>query len=252
MFLDDNIIGQPKYARELFAALKPLKIKWVGQASVSILVNDKGLMKLAAESGCKALFIGIESVSEAQLQTMHKAIKEISLLESALKKIRKMGILIHASMIFGFDNDTKEIFDETVDFLIKNKVSTASFNTLTPYPGTTTFEDLKNANRLITTDWRYYDHNTVVFKPQGFTPYQLQVHKNEAKRNFYSVISVMKRLLGNLYSPFMYLVMNLGHMKQVKVEAQRIMVLKQELFDINREFRSTSLCKDVPLSVTQS
>jgi radical SAM superfamily enzyme YgiQ (UPF0313 family) len=233
MFLDDNVIGQPKYAKELFNALKPLNIKWVGQASVSLLVGDKGLMKLAAESGCKALFIGIESVSETQLKTMHKAIKDISKLESALKKIRKMGILIHASMIFGFDNDTKEIFSDTVNFLIKNKVSTASFNALTPYPGTQTFDELKNANRLITTDWKYYDHNTVVFKPRGMSPYDLQLYKTEAKKRFYSIASVLKRLSGNLYSPFIYLFTNLGHMKQVKVEAQRIRALKPELFDKN-------------------
>jgi radical SAM superfamily enzyme YgiQ (UPF0313 family) len=231
MFLDDNIIGQPKYAKELFRALKPLNIKWVGQASVSLLVGDNGLMKLAAESGCKALFIGIESVSESQLKTMHKAIKEISALQRALKEIRKMGILIHASMIFGFDNDTEETFHDTVNFLIKNKVSTASFNALTPYPGTRTYEELKNANRLITTDWKYYDHNTVVFKPGNMTPYELQLYKTEAKKHFYSLTSVLKRLPGNLYSPFIYLFTNIGHMKQVKVEAKRIAVLKPELFD---------------------
>jgi radical SAM superfamily enzyme YgiQ (UPF0313 family) len=64
MFLDDNIIGQPRYAKELFNALIPLKIKWVGQASVSLLVKDNDLMKLAVESGCKALFIGIGERSE--------------------------------------------------------------------------------------------------------------------------------------------------------------------------------------------
>ena len=231
MFLDDNIIGQPKYAKELFNALKPLKIKWVGQASVSLLVGNIGLMKLAAESGCKALFIGIESVSESQLKTMHKAIKDITKLQSALREIRKMGILIHASMIFGFDNDTEGIFHDTVNFLIRNKVSTASFNALTPYPGTRTYEELKNANRLITTDWKYYDHNTVVFKPGNMTPYELQLYKTEAKKHFYSRASVLKRLTGNLYSPFIYLFTNLGHMKQVKVEAERIVVLKHELFD---------------------
>ena len=43
MFLDDNIIGHPQYAKELFRAIKPLKIKWVGQASVSLLVRDGAL-----------------------------------------------------------------------------------------------------------------------------------------------------------------------------------------------------------------
>lgn len=231
MFLDDNIIGDIKYAKKLFRAIKPFKIRWVGQASVSLLVGDDELIQLAAESGCKALFFGIESVSEEQLKTMRKAIKEIEHLERAFKKIKKMGILIHASMVFGFDNDTKKIFNETVQFLIKNKVSTVSFNVLTPYPGTKIYENLKKENRLITTDWKYYDHNTVVFKPRNMTPYELQTGKINARKKFYSIPSVLKRSLGNLYSPLIYFATNYGHMKQVKVEAKRITKLKSELFE---------------------
>ena len=233
MFLDDNIIGNPKYAKELFNAIKPLNIKWVGQASVSLLVKDDELLQLAAESGCKSLFFGFESVSEEQLQTMHKAFKEIEHLKIAIKKIKKAGILIHASMVFGFDSDTKEIFNETTRFLIRNKVSTVSFNILTPYPGTKIYNDLKNENRLTTTDWKYYDHNTVVFKPKNMTPYELQMGKINARKKFYSISSVLKRLLGNLYNPIIYFPTNYGHMKQVKVELKRITKLKSELFDNN-------------------
>ncbi len=231
MFLDDNIIGHPQYAKALFTAIKPLKIKWVGQASVSLLVRDSTLMQLAAESGCKALFFGIESVSEKQLKTMHKAIKEIEHLESALKRIKKMGILIHASMVFGFDNDTKEIFDETVQFLIKNKVSTVSFNVLTPYPGTKVYDDMIKENRLTTTNWRYYDHNTVVFKPKNMTPYELQMGKINARKKFYKISSVLKRFSGNLYNPVLYFATNYGHIKQVKVEAKRMDRIKSKLFE---------------------
>lgn len=235
MFLDDNIIGHPKYAKELFRAIKPLNIKWVGQASITLLTGDNELMQLAAESGCKVLFFGIESVSKEQLQSMRKAFKEIKNLESAFKKIKKMGILILASMIFGFDNDTKEIFNETVRFLIKNKVSIATFNVLTPYPGTKIYKDLKNENRLITTDWMYYDHNTVVFKPINMTPYELQIGKINARKTFYSLSSVLKRSLGNLFNPLIYFAINYGHMKQVKVEAERIAKIKSELFENNHE-----------------
>lgn len=235
IFLDDNIIGNPQYAKELFQAIKPLKIKWVGQSSVSLLVGDDELLRLAAESGCKSLFLGIESVSEERLKSMRKVIKEPELLESSLKRIKKMGILIHASMVFGFDNDTKEVFDETVRFLKRNRVSTVSFNVLTPYPGTKVYENLKNENRLTTTDWRYYDHNTVVFKPRNMTPYELQIGKVNARKEFYSILSVLKRLSGNLYNPVIYFLMNLGHMKQVKVEAKRIAKLKSELFENHHE-----------------
>jgi radical SAM superfamily enzyme YgiQ (UPF0313 family) len=230
MFLDDNIIGDTKYAKALFRAIKPLKVKWVGQASISLLVNDTELIQLAAESGCKALFFGIESVSVEQLKTIRKAIKDIDLLESAFKKIKKMRILIHASMVFGFDNDTKQTFNETVHFLIKNKVSTVSFNILTPYPGTKIHEDLKKENRLINTDWKYYDHSTVVFKPMNMTPYELQSGNVNAKKRFYSVMSILKRLPANLYSPLIFFAINYGNMKQAKVEVKRLAKLKAELF----------------------
>lgn len=231
IFLDDNIIGSPKYAKELFRAIKPLKIKWVGQASVSLLVADDELIQLAAESGCKMLFFGIESVAEEQFKTMRKAIKDIDHLENAFKKIKKMGILIHASMVFGFDSDTREVFDNTVEFLIKNKINTVSFNVLTPYPGTKTYDNLKSENRLTTTEWKYYDHNTVVFKPKNMTPYELQIGKVNARKKFYSTKSVIRRLSGNMYNPLIYIATNYGHIKQVKVEGKRIAGLKSKLFD---------------------
>jgi radical SAM superfamily enzyme YgiQ (UPF0313 family) len=231
IFLDDNIIGNPKYAKELFKAIKPLKINWVGQASLSLLVNDNELLKLAAGSGCRSLFIGIESVSEYVLQTMPKAIKIIGQLGKAIKKVKKNGILVHTSMIFGFDNDTKEIFKESVRFLKRNRVSTASFNILTPYPGTKVHENLKNENRLITNNWNYYDHNTVVFKPRNMTPYELQAGKINAKKEFYSFLSVLNRALGNLYHPVIFFALNYGHIKQLKVEAIKMIKLKSELFE---------------------
>lgn len=231
MFLDDNIIGDAKYAKELFKAIKPLNIRWVGQASISLLVNDTELMQLAADSGCKALFFGIESVSKDQVETMRKAIKDIENLEEAFRKIKKMGIIIHASMVFGFDSDQQSVFNETVQFLLKNKIGSVSFNILTPYPGTKIYNDLKSQNRILTDDWRFYDHNTVVYQPTNMSPYELQTGKLKARQDFYSRSSVIKRLFGNLYSPFIYFALNYGHMRQVKVEAKRVKRLKSQLFE---------------------
>jgi radical SAM superfamily enzyme YgiQ (UPF0313 family) len=50
-FVDDNIIGNPGFAKELFCALIPYKIKWIAQCSVA-LASDDELLKLAADSGC--------------------------------------------------------------------------------------------------------------------------------------------------------------------------------------------------------
>ena len=231
MFLDDNIIGHRSYAKELFAALKPLKISWVGQSSISLLVNDDELLKLAAESGCKGLFIGLESIKEAQMSSLRKSFKSLEGLENALKKMRKAGIFAHASMIFGFDGDTKEVFDDTVRFLIKNKVHTVSFNVLTPYPGTKTFQKMKEEGRLLTDDWKYYDHSTVVYQPKNMSPYELMVGKIKSRKKFYGAWSILRRLFGNFNHAASYLAMNWGHVKAVKVEEKRLAVVKKEIYD---------------------
>jgi radical SAM superfamily enzyme YgiQ (UPF0313 family) len=231
MFLDDNIIGHPRYAKELFAALKPLKISWVGQSSISLLVKDEELLRLAAESGCKGLFVGLESVKETQMGSFRKSFSSIQGLENGLEKMHRAGIFVLASMIFGFDEDTQDVFDDTVEFLLKNKVHTVAFNVLTPYPGTKTFQKMKAEGRLLTDDWKYYDHSTVVFQPKNMSPYELMVGKIKARKKFYSPGSILKRLPGNLRHPLVYLAMNWGHFKGVRVEEKRLALVKRDLYD---------------------
>lgn len=225
IFLDDNIIGNRKYARELFNALKPLKITWIGQASISF-ANDLEMMALARKSGCVGLFIGLESVVESRNKNLRKLSDNLKDTEESLKKIRKMGIIIMASVIFGFDEDTPEIFDDTVDFLIKNKISIGSLNILTPYPGTKTFKDLKAQNRLINERWEHYDHHTVVYQPKNMSPMELQIGKIKAKAKFYTLASIMKRLFANSFSPVIYIASNLGYRKLARQEFKRIKELE--------------------------
>ena len=229
IFLDDNIIGDRHYAKELFRAIQPLKIKWVGQASISF-VHDAELMQLAARSGCGALFFGLESVSASQLQKMRKSIKDIEKMGEAVKIIKGMGIHFHASFVFGFDDDTPAIFPETLEFLRRYKIGTASFNILTPYPGTAVYRRLKDEGRLLTENWRYYDHSTVVFRPKNMTPYELQSGEIWVKKEFSKVSSVVKNLPWNMAHPLLYLAMNIGIRKNAKSDAARLPQLESELF----------------------
>lgn len=220
IFLDDNIIGNQKYARELFTALIPLKIRWVGQSSISFARNIE-IMELAKKSGCKGLFIGLESVLETNTNK-YKKLKSLEDTQQSIKKMLKMGILIQASVIFGFDEDTHETFGETIKFLVKNRISLASINALTPYPGTRVFENFKETGRLLHEKWEYYDHHTVVFQPKNMTPLELQIGKIKAKSDFSKILSIAVRILGNLRMPAFYLAVNLGYRK-LAIAEYRIM-----------------------------
>lgn len=229
LFLDDNIIGDPKYAKELFSAIKPLHIRWGGQASISF-VKETEMMRLAAESGCIGLFFGLESVSKSQLQVMRKSPKDIEHVEEAIRRVKDFGIHFHASMIFGFDNDTTDIFPETLDFLNRNRVSSASLNVLTPYPGTKTYNNLRNEGRLITNNWRYYDHNTVVFKPRYMSPLELYAGRLWAVQEFTKLFATAKRCVTDHTHPLVHLAINVGTRKSINNEMKNFPGVATQLY----------------------
>jgi radical SAM superfamily enzyme YgiQ (UPF0313 family) len=105
------------------------------------------------------------------------------------------GIAVLAGMIFGFDTDDATIFDRTLEVAVQAAIDGISFSILTPYPGTKLFNKLKDEGRMLHYNWSRYNSEHVVFAPRLMTPEQLQEGHNRANREFYSVSSIVKRLL---------------------------------------------------------
>jgi len=209
MFLDDNIVGDPAYAARLFAAVRPLGIHWVGQASISFVRNPE-LLDLAARSGCRGLFIGLESVSERKIERMNKGMRNLRDTEDAVRRIREQGILVHASIVFGFDDDDASIFDRTLEFLWRTRTPSVTFNILTPYPGTDLYGQLKSENRLLTEDWQYFDHCTPVFVPRRMSVEELYDGYWRTKKSFLGLGSMALRFPANYRTPLLFLLANVG------------------------------------------
>jgi radical SAM superfamily enzyme YgiQ (UPF0313 family) len=193
LVLDDNVAGHPEYSKQLFEALIPLGIRWVGQSSIS-LAKDRDILNLCRQSGCAALFFGVESVSPASLAGMKKSLKSIKETEESVKIIQDHGIAFHPSIILGFDTDTDAVFDDTLAFLARTKLPTMALNVLTPYPGTRIHRRLKEQARIISDDWSHYDHHTVVFKPKNMTPQELAEGYRYVQKEFYSFSSILRHI----------------------------------------------------------
>lgn len=192
IFVDDNIVGNPSFAKELFRALIPYKVKWVGQASVTITRDDE-LLKLAATSGCIDLFIGFESLSPANLAAVGKKINVVDEYENVIRKIHSQGIAIHGFFIFGFDEDDEDIFRHTVRFAQRMRLESAQFDYLTPYPGTAFCESMDQAGRILTKDWSQYGYN-LVFEPKRMSGEVLQKGHDWVWHEFYSIPSILRRI----------------------------------------------------------
>ncbi len=195
-FLDDNIVGNPRYSRELFQALVPFRKKWVSQGTLKLAENDE-LIKLAAQSGCIALFVGFESVNEDNLKKMHKNFNQVDKYKKLIDKFHEYNIMIIGSFVFGFDEDDPSIFQRTLNFLEGVNLDFAQFSILTPLPGTEVFKQFTEENRIFSYDWRKYDFAHVVYRPLRMTPQELQDGYNHVFRQFYSLPRVIKRTMRN-------------------------------------------------------
>ncbi len=197
LITDDNVNGHPAYSRELFTAMAPLGITWVGQSSIK-LAQDRGLLELCRKSGCGALFFGLESVSTGGMQSLRKSYHTVEETEEAIRIIQDHGIAFHPSIVLGLDTDTRAIFDDTLEFLHRNRIPSLTVNVMTPYPGTRIHRRLAKEGRLITSDWFYYNHKCVVFKPKNMSPDELQEGHRYVMRNFYSPMEMARHFAWSL------------------------------------------------------
>lgn len=191
--VDDNITGNPKYARELFREIIPLKIKWTGQFSLHNARNQ-GLMELAAESGCQILFTGIESLSLENLQSVNKKWANPEKFEEWIRIIHDVGIAVYGSFMFGFENDGPDVFKRTLDFCEENEIELALFSALFPIKGSKFYQQLKAEDRIFETDYTKFNGQYSTFHPKKMSSQQLDDGLCWIWRNFYSKKSIKTRL----------------------------------------------------------
>jgi radical SAM superfamily enzyme YgiQ (UPF0313 family) len=141
---------------------------------------------------------------------MKKCFRDLQDVADAVRRIQAAGVAFHASVVFGFDSDDTDIFDATVDFLLKCRVFSTTLNVLTPYPGTEVFDRYRAEGRLFTEDWEHYDHSTVVFQPAGMSPRELAEGQRHARRRFYRLGSIVRRFPHHRSVPIFYSGLNLA------------------------------------------
>jgi len=213
-FLDDNITSDKRYAKELFAKMIQYKKIWVGQASIQV-AGDTELLKLAYKSGCRALLIGFESMSDYSINQYRKTLKTMDENILAIKKLQDHGIMTMASLIFGLDSDTHEAFDVAYEFLTRSKPAFFQACVMTPYPGTPVFDKLLSQGRILTDDWNRFDASKVIIRPENISPEELLEGYNKIKWHFYSNLSILKRSYPNIKTGFweaiLYFTLNRGY-----------------------------------------
>lgn len=217
--VDDNIVSQPAKMRELCRELIPLRINWVGQASLYIAQDDE-LLDLMVKSGCRGVLIGMESLDSANLSDMGKSwnLADGSYADN-LRRFRDHGLAVYGTFVFGYDNDDRRVIQRSIDFAREQKLFLAAFNHLIPFPGTPLYQRLEVEGRLLKPRW-WLDPDSrvgdVTFRPKKLEPKELEELCLDARQQFYSFSSIWRRLWDakangrSLVMMGVYLGLNLG------------------------------------------
>lgn len=206
-FVDDNFAGDLKAGTELLPHLERLKIRWITQMSINA-AHDEGYVAQLAKSGCRGVLIGFESLNPENLKLMNKRFNTMkSGYVGALANLRKFGIPVYGTFVFGYEHDDVHSFEEAVAFASEQDMYIAAFNHLTPFPGTPLYERLAKEGRLRFEAWwldQRYRYNDLPFMPKNLTPNEVTEGCVAARRKFYSWPNILKRSMRNRSDFFMF------------------------------------------------
>ena len=164
---------------------------WQAAGTVQAVLRP-GLLEKAVACGLRSLFVGFESLNEANLRAQHKLQNLGGGYDDVVRRLHELGVMVNAAFVFGMDEDDDDVFARTTEWAVSRGIETATFHILTPYPGTRLERRLAAEGRITSYDWDRYDTRHAVFTPRHMTARHLEDGYRRAYRDFYSWRSIAR------------------------------------------------------------
>ena len=190
-FLDDHLLGNSKFASDLFEGMKGMNKVFQAAATIDSILRGN-LIEKAAEAGLRSLFVGFETFSAQNLKQSNKKQNMEKDYIKAVNRLHSLGIMINGSFVFGLDDDDKDVFKRTVEWGLKHSITTSTYHILTPYPGTELFKTMERQGRILTKNWDLYDTRKVVYETMGMSASELETGYWWAYEEFYRWRNIFK------------------------------------------------------------
>jgi radical SAM superfamily enzyme YgiQ (UPF0313 family) len=192
VFVDNNLGSHPEYLRELCAALRPLEKIWSAAVTIDV-TDDPSLVRDMALAGCTGVFVGFESLTDANLTEARKKTPRAADYARRVRMLHDHGIQVNGSFVLGFDHDRKDVFARTADWIEENRMECATFHILTPYPATPLFRQMESEGRLLHRNWDLYDTAHAVFRPKHMSAEELEQGYAWVYQRLFSHASIWRR-----------------------------------------------------------
>lgn len=200
-FVEDNFVGNMRHIKDLLREIKSMKIRWVGQGTLT-MARDEELLGLMRESGCAGVLIGFESLSHETLLLMEKQVNiKMGNYEDLIKRLHSYGIALYGTFVFGYDSETLQSIDDTAKKAIDFGLFMAAFNHLMPFPGTPLYHQFVQEGRMKNNKWWLdpdFRFGEVPFNPKQMTAQQLHDQCIKARHTFYDYSAIASRGFSNI------------------------------------------------------
>ena len=187
-FIDDNFAINARRTKSLLREIiaRDAQVPWVAQISMNLL-RDEELVLLIAQSGCRWIFMGLESIDPENLKSVSKGFNKPDEYKAVLERLARHNLHAITSFIFGMDNDRPGVAARTLEVISSWPPGLPVFGLLTPYPATPLYDRLAAARRLTRPKhWLEFKPFTMGFTPLGISTDQAEAEVRQAWSSSYS------------------------------------------------------------------
>jgi anaerobic magnesium-protoporphyrin IX monomethyl ester cyclase len=183
-FYDDAFSVNRERVMKICEELHTRKLDITWDCGTRVDMVDKEMLKTMHNAGCFAVWLGVESGSEAILGAMNKSIK-LDQTRTAFKTAYKAGLMTIANTVIGFPGETEQTAHQTIRFIKELNPDSVGFYVATPYPGTPMYEQVKEKGWLRVTDFNKYDTANPTFETPWLSMEKLAKIRYKAYQEFY-------------------------------------------------------------------
>ncbi|MEM0493445.1 MAG: radical SAM protein [Candidatus Thermoplasmatota archaeon] len=195
-FTDASLTINPGYTKALFKKIaKEVNKSFECFGNINVLSRDDELLRLAEKAGVSTWYVGIESISQENINAAGKTTNKVEEYGKAIRKIKDHGMMVTGFFMFGFDYDTSDSFDATLKAIYEWGLDEVSFSIVTPYPGTRLFQRLDCEGRITCRDWSRYNEGNLNFRLENMSNEDLLRGMRRIALDFYSYPNIIKRTL---------------------------------------------------------
>jgi radical SAM superfamily enzyme YgiQ (UPF0313 family) len=196
-FADDNSFAHREHYKKLLRELAKENVRWFTEADVRVAVDDE-LLGLMRDSGCQQVLIGLESPHRASLDGVEMKsnwkLRQWDFYQEAIAKIQSYGVTVNGCFILGLDGDTRDVFDDVLDFVRDSGLYEVQVTFMTAFPGTPLYARLKNEGRILHDHaWELCTLFDINFQPKNMSVAKLQKGFLGLVKQLYSAAETRER-----------------------------------------------------------